>query len=109
MCIRDRAEIGKQKVIRNAVIAVSSIILLSGIFLFIGLRKRQKIKAEKKELLLKNEISETELKALRAQMNPHFIFNSLNSIADYINKNDTKSADYYLAKFATLMRGSLEN
>ena len=104
-----KAEIGKQKVIRNAVIAVSSIILLSGIFLFIGLRKRQKIKAEKKELLLKNEISETELKALRAQMNPHFIFNSLNSIADYINKNDTKSADYYLAKFAKLMRGILEN
>ena len=42
-------------------------------------------------------------------MNPHFIFNSLNSIADYINKNDTKSADYYLAKFAKLMRGILEN
>ena len=104
-----KAEIGKQKIIRNAVIAISSVILLSGILLFLGLRKRQKIKAEKKELLLKNEISETELKALRAQMNPHFIFNSLNSIADYVNKNDAKSADYYLGKFAKLMRGILEN
>lgn len=104
-----KAEIGKQKVIRNAIIAVSCIALLAGVFLFLGFRKRQKIKAEQKEILLKAEISETELKALRAQMNPHFIFNALNSIADYINKNDAKSADYYLGKFAKLMRGILEN
>lgn len=104
-----KAEIGKQKVIRNAIIVVSCIALLAGTFLFLGFRKRQKIKAEQKELLLKAEISETELKALRAQMNPHFIFNALNSIADYINKNDAKSADYYLGKFAKLMRGILEN
>ena len=104
-----KAEIGKQKIIRNAIIAISSVALLAGVFLFLGFRKRQKIKAEQKELLLKAEISETELKALRAQMNPHFIFNSLNSIADYVNKNDAKSADYYLAKFAKLMRRILEN
>lgn len=104
-----KAEIGKQKIIKNSVIAGSVIVLLSGIFLFLGFKKRQKIKAEKQEILLKHEISETELKALRAQMNPHFIFNSLNSIADYINKNDAKSADYYLGKFAKLMRGILEN
>jgi len=104
-----KAEIGKQKVIRNAIIAVSCIALLAGVFLSLGFRKRQKIKAEQKELLLKAEISEIELKALRAQMNPHFIFNALNSIADYINKNDAKSADYYLGKFAKLMRGILEN
>ena len=104
-----KAEIGKQKIIRNAIIAVSFIALLAGIFLFLGFRKRQKIKAEQKEILLKAEISETELKALRAQMNPHFIFNALNSIADYINKNDAKSADHYLGKFAKLMRGILEN
>ena len=104
-----KAEIGKQKVIRNAIVTVSLIVLIAGVFLFLGFRKRQKIKAEQKEILLKAEISETELKALRAQMNPHFIFNALNSIADYINKNDARSADYYLGKFAKLMRGSLEN
>ena len=104
-----KAEIGKQKVIRNAIVTVSLIVLIAGVFLFLGFRKRQKIKAEQKEILLKAEISETELKALRAQMNPHFIFNALNSIADYINKNDAKSADYYLGKFAKLMRGILEN
>ncbi len=104
-----KAEIGKQKVIRNAIVAVSLIVLIAVVFLFLGFRKRQEIKVEQKEILLKAEISETELKALRAQMNPHFIFNALNSIADYINKNDAKSADYYLGKFAKLMRGILEN
>ena len=104
-----KAEIGKQKVVRNAIVATSLIVLIAGVFLFLGFRKRQKIKAEQNEILLKAEISETELKALRAKMNPHFIFNALNSIADYINKNDARSADYYLGKFAKLMRGILEN
>ena len=49
------------------------------------------------------------MKALRAQMNPHFIFNSLNSIGDYILSNDTKSANVYLTKFASVMRLILEN
>src|SRR5690606_28415117 len=48
-------------------------------------------------------------KALRSQMNPHFIFNSLNSIGDYILKNDTATAQDYLARFAKLMRMVLEN
>ncbi|MGH2649367.1 MAG: sensor histidine kinase, partial [Ginsengibacter sp.] len=42
-------------------------------------------------------------------MNPHFIFNSLNSISDYILKNDVQSADIYLTKFAKVMRMILEN
>ena len=49
------------------------------------------------------------MKALRAQMNPHFIFNSLNSIGDYILSNDIKSANTYLTKFASVMRLILEN
>lgn len=103
------SEINRQKIIKNSIISISLILLLSGIFMFIGFRKRQKIKSEQKELLLRSKIADTEHKALRAQMNPHFIFNSLNSIGDYIHKNDLKSADYYLAKFAKLMRGILEN
>src|SRR5690606_15381521 len=44
-----------------------------------------------------------------SQMNPHFIFNSLNSISDFILRNDLHAADYYLGKFAKLMRMILEN
>jgi tetratricopeptide (TPR) repeat protein len=64
---------------------------------------------ERKEAILRAEAAETETKALRSQMNPHFIFNSLNSISDYINKNDLKNADYFISKFAKLMRLVLEN
>jgi two-component system, LytTR family, sensor kinase len=46
-------------------------------------------------------------KALRAQMNPHFLYNALNSIQDYITSNEVVSASKYLAKFAKLMRQSL--
>lgn len=47
--------------------------------------------------------------ALRKQMNPHFIFNSLNSIQSFILQNDKLSANIYLSKFAGLMRKVLEN
>jgi tetratricopeptide (TPR) repeat protein len=50
-----------------------------------------------------------ELKSLRAQMNPHFIFNSLNSVNSFISKNDDRSANKYLSQFSRLMRMVLEN
>jgi len=53
--------------------------------------------------------TELELKALRARMDPHFIFNCLNSILRYVTSNDTKHAADYLTKFAKLMRMVLES
>ncbi|HLX93641.1 MAG TPA: two-component regulator propeller domain-containing protein, partial [Puia sp.] len=55
------------------------------------------------------QISDVEMKALRAQMNPHFIFNSLNSIHQFIQLNNTNVASAYLIKFSKLMRLILEN
>ena len=49
------------------------------------------------------------LKSLRSQMNPHFIFNALNSVNSYIAKKDELSANRYLSDFAFLMRSVLEN
>ncbi|MDT0650031.1 sensor histidine kinase, partial [Autumnicola edwardsiae] len=54
-------------------------------------------------------VADMELKALRAQMNPHFIFNSLNAIRYYIAEKDTETADDYLVTFANLTRSILEN
>jgi len=51
----------------------------------------------------------SELHALRSQMNPHFIFNTLSSIQSFITKNDSKDAVRYLSKFSKLMRATLEN
>jgi ligand-binding sensor domain-containing protein len=68
------------------------------------IRMEDELKAnyEKKLILL-------ELTNLRSQMNPHFIFNSLNSINGYIIDNDTKLASDYLTKFSRLVRMILEN
>ena len=65
--------------------------------------------SKKKEADFRTKVAETELIALRSQMNPHFIFNSLNSIGDYIAKNDSDSAIDYLVKFSKLIRAILEN
>ena len=49
------------------------------------------------------------LKSLRSQMNPHFIFNALNSVNHYISKQDERAANKYLSDFSKLMRSVLEN
>ena len=49
------------------------------------------------------------LKSLRSQMNPHFIFNALNSVNSFIANNDERTANRYLTDFSTLMRSVLEN
>lgn len=49
------------------------------------------------------------LRSLRSQMNPHFIFNALNSVNNYIAKSDERSANRYLSEFSRLMRAVLEN
>lgn len=65
--------------------------------------------AEKEIKLLEidKKVAETRLMALRAQMNPHFIFNCLNAIDNYILKNDADQASRYLNKFARLVRSIL--
>ncbi|MEO8111758.1 MAG: histidine kinase [Ginsengibacter sp.] len=55
------------------------------------------------------QLSQIEMRALRAQMNPHFIFNCLASINRYIVKSDTKTASAYLTKFSRLIRLILDN
>lgn len=67
----------------------------------------QKAEAEKAERLhseLLNELEQVKMKALQAQMNPHFIFNCLNSIRLYYLNRDMEKADDYITKFAKLIR-----
>jgi tetratricopeptide (TPR) repeat protein len=63
---------------------------------------------EKEVEMFKLQASGLQLKALRAQMNPHFVFNALNSVQNFITSNDGKLAAKYLAQFAHLTRQSLE-
>ncbi len=64
---------------------------------------------EKEKIRVRQQLADLEMKALRSQMNPHFVFNALNSVQNFILKNDPREASRYLTKFARLMRLILEN
>lgn len=73
------------------------------------LEVKYKAEAQQREAeMLRLEASRLALKALRAQMNPHFLHNCLNAIQRFITSEDTDTAARYLAKFSRLMRQSLE-
>ena len=87
-----------------------AILFFSGIiFGWNRYRIQQTRKEEKLKASFQQQIAETEMKALRAQMNPHFIFNSLNSIQKYILKNEHFEASQYLTKFSRLIRLILDH
>lgn len=86
------------------------IVLISTIITFIFRWRLHQIKRKQQlEFEGKVEISKSELKALRAQMNPHFVFNSLNSIQHFILNSKGEEAVKYLSKFAKLIRLILQN
>ncbi len=78
--------------------------IISLIYFFI----RQKKTAQLKKRELQNHMVHLEQQALSALMNPHFIFNALNSIQEYLHKNDKLSANKYLSLFARLTRKNME-
>tara|TARA_R110000823_G_scaffold166981_1_gene298973 strand:+ start:50 stop:2263 length:2214 start_codon:yes stop_codon:yes gene_type:complete len=74
--------------------------------LLMGLAAYFFYRSNKQQKLANNLLA---LKSLRSQMNPHFIFNALNSVNNFIAKSDERSANRYLSDFSTLMRSVLEN
>jgi hypothetical protein len=72
-------------------------------------RKLEAQRLQQIETEFERKLADTEMTALRAQMNPHFIFNCLNSIKLYTLQNDSEQASEYLTKFARLIRLVLEN
>ena len=81
------------------------LLVIGVLWYLLKLRERQLKKEEK----IKRDMAELELKALRSQMNPHFMFNSLNSIKNYILKAKPTDAAQYLSSFAHLIRMMLQN
>ncbi len=103
------------------------LLMLSAVFVYFYVSRRkykqlflrlQAKEAENKEkddefskiqIQFQQKISQTEITALRAQMNPHFIFNCLNSIQLFTAQNEAEKASEYLSKFSRLIRLVLEN
>lgn len=86
-----------QKKIIGALITVVSLLILFSWFMY---------RNNKKQKLTNNLLA---LKSMRSQMNPHFIFNALNSVNSFIATNDERNANRYLSEFSVLMRAVLEN
>jgi tetratricopeptide (TPR) repeat protein len=118
-----KSELKQQAMITNGLIAGLVLIICLGIFIFrIQLLKRKnerlklqrelevrQLEGEKKQTELQQRASELEMQALRAQMNPHFIFNCLSSINKFILKNESQAASDYLTRFSRLIRRVLTN
>ncbi len=69
---------------------------------------QQKLKQELEKSKVQEELRQSQLVSLKAQMNPHFMFNALNSIQEFILTNEKRQANMYMGKFADLMRMTLD-
>ena len=119
-------QLKQEATFRNFLIAVFIAIVFAGLYVFRNIhlkRKNERLKqdqneqewklkqleSENKHVELQKQAAELEMQALRAQMNPHFIFNCLSSINRFILKNETKIASNYLTRFSRLIRMVLIN
>ncbi|MCD4746840.1 MAG: tetratricopeptide repeat protein [Bacteroidales bacterium] len=100
-----KLEIDKQK---NQKYYLAFFILFLVVVAFL-IFNRYKLKQKHYRIELERKNLEIEQRLLRTQMNPHFIFNSLNSINSFITDNNSESAQSFLSKFSRLMRYILEN
>jgi sensor histidine kinase YesM len=85
------------------------VIALSSLFIsihFRGIKRRDRHVIEK--LTLQNELRKSLLRTIVAQMNPHFIFNAMNTIQSFVYKNDKRSVSNYMGKFSELIRKILD-
>ena len=90
----------KNQRMRTGFILIAVLLIIIFLILYIlNIRKRQ---AQLRE-------NDLQLQVLRSQMNPHFIFNVLGSIQNFMLKNDNKKASYFLTQFASLTRATLNN
>ncbi len=86
-----------QRLIIYGLVLVILLLGISGYFMYNNMRRKR----------VANQL--LALKSLRSQMNPHFIFNALNSVNHYISQQDERTANKYLSDFSRLMRSVLEN
>jgi two-component system LytT family sensor kinase len=93
--------INKNSSIQNWIIG--SLIIIALLLLYAAYTQHKNVQQQR---YVNNQLA---LKNLRSQMNPHFIFNALNSVNSFISNNDERAANRYLSDFSQLMRSVLEN
>ncbi|MDF1694872.1 MAG: histidine kinase [Saprospiraceae bacterium] len=98
--LKDEALLQKENSVQKIIIALLCILLGASLLFFYFLYKNIKAKRRANQML--------HLKSLRTQMNPHFIFNALNSINSFIADNNERAANKFLSDFSHLIRRVLE-
>lgn len=100
----------KNKIILNwLLVGLAFITIITLLYFIIKRQIKIAVKKERLRLGLTNKLLETELRVNRASMNPHFLFNSLNTLHSFILANDTDNASNYLIKFSKLIRKILDS
>lgn len=92
-----------------ALFALLPILIVFSFLVFIVYRKKREAHFRQTEAELNLRVAQEAIRAVKAQISPHFIFNCMNSIHHYMNRNDVKKAGDYLIKFSQLIRIVLEN
>jgi tetratricopeptide (TPR) repeat protein len=115
---KQNAELEQSKLLRKSLVGgIAALLLMVLVISYAYVIKRNsniKINKQKKKIEAQKEILREanivlQQQALSAQMNPHFMFNSLNSVQSYILRNDRVKSSEYLARFSRLMRKVLDN
>lgn len=105
----DEVLVGQSELPSLTVLLTLLPVLVAFVFVvFLLYRSRREAYFREKETSARLNIAELEMKVLRTQMNPHFIFNCLNSIQHFIHRNNAGAASDYLIKFSRLIRHVLE-
>ncbi|HEU4607345.1 MAG TPA: histidine kinase [Chitinophagaceae bacterium] len=110
--VLNKKEIQRQVQLKNMLVAGFILAILFSIMIGSNLilkRKNEKLRNEQEKSALRQKTLELEMQALRAQMNPHFIFNCLSAIDNLIQTNQPDKATTCLSRFAKLVRGVLDS
>jgi tetratricopeptide (TPR) repeat protein len=102
----------KMTLLQTFLLGVFILLLLIGLVFYRNIilkQKNEKLQHDQKQARLQNKALELEMQALRAQMNPHFIFNCLSAIDNLVQTNQADNATKYLTRFAKLIRVVLES
>ena len=110
--VLNKKEIQRQVQMKNMLVAGFILAIIFSFMIGSNLilkRKNEKLRNEQEQSALRQKTLELEMQALRAQMNPHFIFNCLSAIDNLIQTNQPDKATTCLSRFARLVRGVLDS
>jgi len=108
--LKELAKLQKEEIeIKNILLILTLVSFLFILIIIFFINRSVQFKKKREEAAFKQKVAETQMQALKAQMNPHFIFNNFNSIENFLIQNDRQIAGAYFNKLASLINIMLDN